>query len=127
MNKPNESANYGIVGNVNAKAVAVGSDATAIVNETVLPSRAEFEAAVAALRDQIATLQLPEHSREILHEDVTKIEGVTDTPEAKPRGAELLKGLVDKLKMVGIVVEGITGLAEPIRKLAAWFQISIPF
>jgi hypothetical protein len=128
MSKPNESANYGIIGNVKAKAVAVGPDAKAVVNETAAPSRADFDAALAALREQIAGLHLPEHSRDALHGEVEKIEHMADEkPDAKPAAHDVLKSIVEKFKLAGVFLQTAAGLQEPITKLAEWFHVSLPF
>jgi len=128
MSKPNESGNYGIIGNVTAKAVAVGTGASAVVNEHAPMSRADFDAALSVLRDQIAALQLPEQSRQVLHQDVAKIEQMAgEKPELKPAVSDVLKGLVDKLKLVGVFLQAAAGFQEPIKKLAAWFHIPLPF
>ena len=58
-----DAANYGIIGAVTAKAVAVGQGASAVVNENSLPSRDDFDAALASLRDEIRALKLPAEHR----------------------------------------------------------------
>jgi hypothetical protein len=98
------------------------------VSENALAGRAEFDAAIASLREQITSLQLSEPSREVLHADVTKIaEMAGDKPQPKPAASDIFKGLVDKLKMAGIFLQTVAGLRDPLTKLAAWFHIPLPF
>ena len=128
MSKSEGSANYGIIGNVTARAVAVGTGAKAVVTEHNAISRAQFDAALADLCDQLAELQLPAQSHEILRKDVARIGAMAgDKPEPKPAAFEVFKGLVDKLKMAGVFLQAAAGLQEPIRKLAEWFHIPLPF
>jgi hypothetical protein len=128
MSKPNEAANYGIVGSVTATAVAVGAHSKAVVHQNAAPSRHEFDAAIDALRAQIAALQLAEPSRQLLQDDVAKIEQMaSEKPEHKAAASDILKSLVDKFKMIGVFVQTAVGLEEPIKKLAEWFSIAAPF
>jgi len=128
MTRPGNDANYGIVGNVQAKAVAVGAGSSAVVNETTMHSRAEFDSALATLRDQIAALRLPESGREILDEDIARIAKMAgEKPGPAPAAVDVLKGLVEKLKMVGVLLQTAVGFREPIKKIAEWFHLTLPF
>jgi hypothetical protein len=128
MSKPNERVNYGIIGPVTAKAVAAGPHAQATVNEAGAVSREEFDGALKALRAQIAALEVPEQSRQLLHDDVTKIEQMaSQKPEQKAAASDVLKGLVDKLKMIGVFMQTAVGLAGPIKIVAGWLGVPIPF
>jgi len=129
MSTKNGSANYGIIGNVNAKAVAVGETANAVVSESSGLSRADFDAALSALGEQIAALQLPHEQREVVSSEIAKLEQMADTkkPEHKAAASDLLKGLVDKLHMVGSLVHAGVALQKPLKILAAWFGVPLPF
>jgi hypothetical protein len=48
-------------------------------------------------------------------------------PEQKTVASDVLKGLVDKLKMIGVIMQTAVGLAEPIKKMAEWFGVPMPF
>jgi len=123
-----DAANYGIIGAVTAKAVAVGQGASAVVNENSLPSRDDFDAALASLRDEIRALKLPAEHRNAVNEDVAKIEALAgDNPEAKPAAGALLNSLLGKLKTAGVILNTVAGFQAPIKLLASWFQIPLPF
>lgn len=130
MSKRGQNVNYGIIGKVTAKAVAVGEGASANVTEAGAQiSRAEFDEAIRILRAQIDAMQLPAAAREIVTGDLKKIEeaGAKDKPAESLTASTLLSGLIDKLKLVGVLLNTTAGLQEPIKKLAAWFQVPMPF
>ena len=118
--------NYGLIGSVTAKAVAVGPHSTATVNETGTLSREEFEGALDTLHAQIAALQVADSSRQLLYDDVAKIRQMGSERTEQKSASDALKGLVDKLKMVGVFMQAAIGLAEPIKKVAEWFAIPMP-
>jgi hypothetical protein len=123
-----EPANYGIVGNVTAKVVAVGPRSQAVVHESSPFLRSEFDAAVADLRSQVAALAISEHDRELLTADLGKIHEMSgEKSESKPGASELLNGFVGKLKLLGGVLEGTSAVYEPIKKIASWFHLTLPF
>lgn len=128
MSRKRAAANYGIIGDVKAKAVAVGEGARAVVTESSTVSRSEFESAMAALREQIGCLKLPAPSAEVIEKDIAKIEEIArDESNDKGGATEVLKGLVEKLTLVGVFLQTAGGLQEPIRKLAEWFRVPLPF
>ena len=126
--KRTDSANYGIIGDVKANAVAVGPDAHAVSNHTATFARDDFEAAVSELRDQVAKLSISEHEMAALRTDLEKLKQLGAAQQLPPdRGASMLDGLVTKLKTLGVVVEAVKPLAEPIRAIAAMCGIPLPF
>lgn len=128
MSAQNGSANYGIIGNVNAKAVAVGETANAIVSESAGISRADFEAALSALREQIVAMQLPQQQREAVSGDIGELEKMAGPkPEHKTAASDLLNGLVDKLQTFGSLLHAGVALQGPLKILAAWFHVPLPF
>ena len=130
MSDGGERANYGIIGNVTAKAVAAGENAQANVTESgARVERADFEEALRTLREQVEALQLPAVGREVVVSDLKKIEeaGATERPNENPVASTLLNGLIDKLKLAGVALNTAVALQEPIRKLAMWFRVPLPF
>ena len=128
MTKSEKPANYGIIGDVTAKAVAVGTKSKAVVHEGGAPSRAQFDAAIEALRAQIDALQVAQSGQQVLHDDVTKIEKLaSEKPQHEAAASGVLAGLVDKFKMIGVVAKTAVGLAGPLKVVAAWFGIPLPF
>jgi hypothetical protein len=128
------SANYGIQGNVNATAVAVGPHAKAVVHEQAPASRKEFDAALASIREQIAKLEIPQEKREAVHKDLKQLESMAGSkPESKSgskqeseskHGAEdVLARVVKTLKLAGVAVQTIAGFQQPLSLLATWFHI----
>jgi hypothetical protein len=126
----NSSANYGIQGNVNATAVAVGPRAKAVVNQQAPASRKEFDAALASIRDQIAKLEIPQEKREAVHKDLKELESMAGSKPGKQEGAETKRGaedvltrVVNTLKTAGVAVQAIADFHQPLAQLAAWFHI----
>ncbi len=80
------------------------------------------------LRQAIAGLELQPAAREVLEQDVhalaeTARSGQHDRSEAERH----LKGIADKLKMIGIVMTEAAGVARPLVKIANLLGISLPF
>jgi hypothetical protein len=120
----NASTNYGIQGNVSAVAVAAGPRAKAIVNQTAPPSRAEFDSALATLRDQIARLQLSEEDVASTHESLKKIQAMAGSEPRPNHGAADVFGCVVKtLQTAGVALKTIAELHQPLSLIAAWFNI----
>jgi hypothetical protein len=128
MSAQNGSANYGIIGNVNAKAVALGETANAVVNESSGISRADFDAALSALREQIKAMQLSPQEGEAVSGEIGKLEQMAGAkPEHKAAATDMLKGLVDKLQTFGSLLHAGVALEAPLKILAAWFHVPLPF
>jgi hypothetical protein len=128
MSDSRDAANYGIIGAVTAKAVAVGPDAKATVNEYSALSRSDFDGAIDDLRAQIAALKLPESNQQLLHGDLSKIEQLAGSkPETKPEASNLLKSLLGNFKLAGEFLQTAAGLQAPIKLIAQWFNIPLPF
>jgi len=122
--RDDSGANYGIVGNVTAKAVAVGAGASATVNETQ-GGRAELETALQKLEEEIRGLHLTSEQAKLLSEDVKKLKQLDGKgPETSGPAASILSGLVAKLKMVGVVAESVISLKEPLTMIANWFGVA---
>jgi uncharacterized membrane protein YdfJ with MMPL/SSD domain len=126
----NSSANYGIQGNVNATAVAVGPHAKAVVQEQAPASRKDFDAALASIREQIAKLEIPKEKQEAVHKDLKQLESMAGSKPAARQGAEskggaevVLARVVKTLKLAGVAVQTIAGFQQPLSLLAAWFHI----
>jgi len=118
MTKAPRSTNYGIQAeNVQAKNIAVGENARATFFEGESPAVAE---ALRDLRQAIDDLALSDSARTLLASDLDAIEeeAGADKPKSDRIGG-LLKGFVEKLKMVGAIAEEGANLIEPIKKLAA--------
>ena len=127
MTRSKDQANYGIVGNVKGKAIAVGPHAKAVVNEDSTPSRAELDAAITTIRDLVSGLEIPDDHRKDLQKDVTNLQTLTDRkPEERATGSALLSSFVDKLKTAGVILNTVVGFHDPLSKLAAWFGIPLP-
>ena len=129
-NSRDSSANYGIQGNVNATAVAVGPHAKAVVHEQAPAARKEFDAALASIREQIANLEIPEEHREAVHEDLKQLEAMAGAKQGKEQGVEskhgaevVLARVVKTLKLAGVAVQTIAGFQQPLSLLARWFHI----
>ncbi len=128
MSKAPNSANYGIVGNVNATAVAVGPRARAVVNQGPPASRAELDAVLAAIRSQIASLPLADDQRAAAHADLAQVETIAGaTPEPKKGAAEILNRLVKTIQSGGALLQTVAGLHGPLQQLASWFHVALPF
>jgi hypothetical protein len=128
MSDSRDAANYGIIGAVTAEAVAVGPDAKAIVNKQTTLLRTDFDSAIGDLRAQIAALKLPESNQQLLHEDLSKIEQLAGTkPESKPAASSELKSLLDNFKLAGEFLQTAAGLQGPIKLIAQWFNVPLPF
>jgi hypothetical protein len=127
--KLRQGANYGIIGDVKARAVAVGIGARAASNQTGSPiPREDFDAALKELHDQISRLAIPAAGMEVLRADIDGLkELVAQEKPAPERAASLLEGLISKLKMVGVLVESAKPLSGPIKAIAAMCGVTLPF
>jgi hypothetical protein len=128
MTRSPVSRNEGIQATtVTAEVLAVGHGARAI-KHAAPPDTEALSKAVAQLRDAVAALELPHAAQEVLQRDVqglaeTAASGVPDERKAETH----LHGIADKLKMVGLVLHDVVGLAEPVSKIAALLRIPLTF
>jgi hypothetical protein len=124
-----DSINYGISGNVKAKAVAVGTGAQASVTETMASGgRAELEAALHELMTQLAALPLTPVAHELLRVDVEKLrQPAPEGQTAQAHAATILERLTQKLKMANVAVETIGSLGGALKTVAAIFGVPLPF
>jgi hypothetical protein len=124
-----DSINYGITGNVKAKAVAAGTGATASVNETISSGgREKLDAAIQELTAQLAALRISPAAHELVRGDVDKLRQLApDDTEARTHASGILERLVEKLKMVNVAVETIAPLGGPLKTIAALFGVPLPF
>ena len=121
------NGNYGIVGNVTAKAVAVGARATAMVTENA-PDRAGVKAAIQKLETELQKLNLSRDQMDLLSGDVERLKQLAaKDPESHSPASGIMAGFVAKLKMVGVVVESVISLKNPLLKIASWFGVAPPF
>jgi hypothetical protein len=122
------SHNEGIQANtVQADVLAAGRGARA--SKSGAPGDAEQLArAVGQLREAIAGLGLQPAAREVLEQDVKGLADEARSGRPDERKAEIhLKGIADKLKMVGVVLSEVVGLAEPVTKIANLLRIPLTF
>lgn len=118
------TTNYGIMGNVNASAVAVGPHAKAIVNQGAPASRAEFDTLVETLRKEIAAMQLPAENLKLAHESLNELHAMAgETSKPKLEAAPVMDRIVNALKSAGVLVQTVAALHSPLLQLAAWFHI----
>ena len=127
--RTDRGANYGIIGNVSARAVAVGDGARATSDHVEGPvSREAFDAALKELHDQISRLSLTAAGAEALKSDLEKLrQASTQKTPDRTQAAGLLEGLIGKLKMVGVLVETVKPLSGPLRTVASMFGVPLPF
>jgi hypothetical protein len=118
------TTNYGIMGNVNATAVAVGPQASAVVNQAAPSSRAEFDTVVQSLRNEIAAMNLPAENQTAVHESLNELQGLAGEA-SKPRleAAPVVDRIVKALKTAGVLVQSVAALHNPLVALAAWFHL----
>ena len=107
--------------------LAVGQGAQAVKYAAAADAEA-LAKAVGQLREAIAGLGLQPAARAVLERDVEGLAEATRShrPDA-PKAETHLKGMAEKLKMVGIVVKEVVGLAEPVSKIAALLRIPLTF
>ena len=123
-----DSINYGIAGNVRAKAVAVGTGARATVNETSSEGRGKLEAAIQELHAQLAALQISPAAHELVAGDVEKLRQLSPSDTAAPAHVSgILERLIEKLKMVNVAVETVAPLGGPLKAIAGLFGVPLPF
>jgi hypothetical protein len=124
-----DAINYGITGNVRAKAVAVGPGATATVNETTASDgREKLDAAIQELNIQLAALRLSPAAHELVLGDVDKLRQLApDDTAARAHASGILERLTETLKMVNVAVETIAPLGGPLKAIAALFGVPLPF
>ena len=124
MAKTRGGANYGIQADtVKAKNLAVGPHAQATLIEG---ESARVDEALNELRRMIDSLDLQAAMRDHLESDLTAIE--TEVKKNEPgsdRMESLLKGLADKLKMVGTIVKEGSDCIEPLKKIASAVGIGL--
>jgi hypothetical protein len=128
MKRQNPTAgNQGIVGNVNASVVAVGSGATAIQTGRSTDGPALSEA-IGELRKAIDALALKPPAREALAGDLDALEKAGKNAAPKPDHiGGILQSLSGKLRMVGVALTETTALAEPLGKIAAALRVTLSF
>lgn len=124
-----DSINYGIAGNVRAKAVAVGTGARASVSETTSSEgREKLDGAINELIIQLAALRLTPAAHELVLGDVDSLRQVDPgDKEARPHVSGILERLTEKLKMVNVAIEAISPLGGPLKAIAALFGVPLPF
>jgi len=113
--------------NVQAEVLAVGQGAQAVKHAAAADAEV-LAKAVGQLRVAIAGLGLQPAARAVLERDVEGLAEATRShrPDA-PKAESHLKGMAEKLKMVGIVVKEVAGLAEPVSKIATLLRIPLTF
>lgn len=121
------TVNYGIHagGDVHADVLAVGDGAQATKNVGSIPP-SDVLHAIEQLQRGLADLKLQPQARQILDEDLTGLATAArgDKPDGQ-KAASHLKGVVDKLKMVGVVLGDVAALVEPVRKIAEALRIPL--
>jgi hypothetical protein len=124
-----DSINYGIAGGVKATAVAVGTGAKAVVNETRLPSdRANLEVALRELSSQLAALQIAPAAHELLRGDIEKLSKLAPADNtARDQASGIFERLTEKLKMVNVALDAVAPLGSALKKIATLFGPPLPF
>ena len=117
--------------NVQAEVLAVGQGAQAVKHAAAADAEV-LAKAVGQLRVAIAGLGLQPAARAVLERDVEGLAEATRShrPDVHPdvhKAESHLKGMAEKLKMVGIVVKEVAGLAEPVSKIATLLRIPLTF
>jgi hypothetical protein len=119
--------NEGIQGNVKAEVIAVGRHAQA-TKVTSASSANGIHQAILELRSAIGKIDLLPEARTLLDKDLSELAGATGSKEPDRGKAEsCLKGIADKLKMVGIVLRDVAALAEPAKKIAELIGVTLSF
>jgi hypothetical protein len=108
------SINYGIQGNVQADAVAVGPHATAVATA---PAK-ERDDAIQKLSEAVQRLQLASSQQQLLLEHFEALKA-----EPPAQHASTLDKIVSVLKEAG----KLTGVVAPLKGLAAVLGIPLPF
>jgi len=124
------SANYGIIGPVNAKAVAVGARSSASVTEGSYNSGMPQDADVtlARLEAQIERLKLPSDSAKMVKGDIDRLRAAAHRkPMRHSSGSKILAGLISKLRAAGVLLNAATALHDPLVRIASWFGVQQPF
>ena len=124
-----DSTNNGIIGNVTAKAVAVGTGAQASVRETA-PSQAQAEllAAVHELLSQLQVLRLPPAADKLIRTDVDQLRQLApEDTDASPQASGILERLTQKLKIADVAIEAAAPLGKALKVIAGIFGVPLPF
>jgi len=124
-----DPVNYGITGNVKAKAVAVGTGAQASVRETLPPQgQEEFLAAIHDLLAQLAALRLSPAAHELVRADTDQLRQLAPGDKAAaPQALGILDRLTQKLKMADVALEAAAPLGKAMKAVAAIFGVPLPF
>ncbi len=118
-------SNQGIIGNVKANVVAVGSGASAVQNVGSIDARG-LKDAIVELHAAIHALNLAPTAREAVAGDLDGLK--KEASQRKPKAdhiAGFLKSLAGKLKMIGVVMTETTSLVEPVGKIAAALRLTL--
>jgi hypothetical protein len=128
MSKSGGWANYGIAGNVNATAVAVGPHASAVVNQAQPASRPELDTILADLRNRIGALDLAGEHRDAAQRELSQLEAMAGPrAEPKPGAADAIGRLVKAIQSGGALLNTIAALHGPLAQVASWFHVALPF
>jgi hypothetical protein len=121
------TVNEGIQGNVHADVLAVGRGAQATKHIGGLWSD-EMQKAITELRGGFDRIGLEPAARKVLEDDVTGLVAATQRSDPDHQKAQQhLKGIADKLKMVGIMLSDVAALAEPVKKIAEIIRLPLSF
>jgi hypothetical protein len=121
------SKNYGIIGSVNAKNVAIGDNATASSADTITSiEQADIEPFLIALVDCVEQLNLNTAQSELLKSDIADYqEKIRDAGPSADDAQSFLQGFYDKLKMTGTVLEEGQKIVAPLLGIAKLFGVAV--
>jgi len=123
------TTNAGIQANtVTADVMAVGSHARATKVVKTGEANQELLAMIAQLRNSISAMPLAPPAKAALEEDIVNLDSAVadkDTPPDRVDG--ILRSIVGKLKMVGVLMSDAVIIAEPLKKIAGLFGVQCPW
>ena len=129
MASGNNVINNGIQANtVEARAIAVGQNATAVVNETnTTPTSDEMNRMFSVIRSTIEELKLNLETEKNLKDDVENIRRIALDKQADKSGLRsIVQNFREKIELIGGVLSGTAAVAEPVGRLVK-LLMSLPF
>lgn len=126
---PPAAGNQGVQAtNVHADVLAVGTGAKAIKNVGGLDADtlATLKDALSRLDQGIAQLNLNQQAADLLRQETRAMTEMAESGTAEPGGFQLaLKGLKDKLAMIGVVIADVVALAGPVKSIAQALRLPL--
>lgn len=121
------SKNYGIIGSVKAKNVAIGDKAIASSSDTVTTvEQADIEPFLTAMVNCIEQLDLNAAQSELLKSDIADYqEKIRDKGPNSGDAQSFLQGFHDKLKLTGALLEEGQKIVTPMLGIAKLFGCTV--